>query len=61
MKERRVATEDGVVMVSGVAENGLMAAIGVVVRAANGRKVIPPQDSKWKYFESAEEYPCGEK
>ena len=61
MKGRGVAIEDGAVMESGVAENDLMAAIGAVVRAANSRKVIPPQDSKWKYFESAEEYPCGEK
>ena len=54
-------SEDEVVMESGGAGNDRMAAIGAVAPTANGRKVIPPQDSKWKYFESAEEYPCGEK
>ena len=53
--------EDGVVMEGGGAGNDPKVAIGEAARTTNDRKVIPPQDSKWKYFESAEEYPCGEK
>ena len=49
------------VMESGDAANALKVVIEAVTRATNRRKVIPPQNSRWKYFESVAAHPCGEK
>ena len=53
--------KDAAGMESGDVANALKVVIGAVTRAANRRKVIPPQNNRWKYFESVAVHPCGEK
>ncbi len=48
-------------MESGDAANALKVIIEAVTRATNRRKVIPSQNSRWKYFESVAAHLCGGK
>ena len=60
-KNQRLPRKKAVVMESGDAANALKVVIEADTRATNRRKAIPPQNSRWKYFESVAAHPCGEK
>jgi hypothetical protein len=60
-KNQRLPRKKEVVMESGDAVNALKVIIEADTRATNRRKVIPPQNSRWKYFESVAAHPCGGK
>ena len=60
-KNQRLPRKKAVVMESGDVANALKVVIEADTRAANRRKAIPPQNSRWKYFESVAAHPCREK
>ena len=60
-KNQRLPRKKAVVMESGDAANALEVVIEADTRATNRRKAIPPQNSRWKYFESVAAHLCREK